>query len=379
MPPLDALAPIEQRRAIGVMPNAGHQAPAGLFNLGSYQLGVVEFDDQGLCYARAQMDAVADALNAFTISETDIVLVVFAHGWKHDARTDDDNLIAFQAVLQKTVELEAALSARIGAAARPIFGVFVAWRGLSLYDGLGLLDNATFWDRQEAGRRVSTGSIRELLGRFRHYRNRRKDNGGAPLFVVVGHSFGGMIVYSALAQSLIEAASVPTDEITPRFADLVLLVNPAIEAARYMPIFELVQVRTTAGRATAQPPVFICATARNDWATGLAFPIGNAFSLLTESWRGSRERQAMVNTIGHLPWLKTHDLKGAAGPDRYTLDPPPETTQHPFWVVQATPDVIDGHNGIFGDRFLRFIADRVFEHVEYSRARTPMNVMARPG
>jgi hypothetical protein len=65
-------------------------------------------------------------------------------------------------------------------------------------------------------------------------------------------------------------------------------------------------------------------------------------------------------------------------PDRYTLDPPPEATQHPFWVVQATPDVIDGHNGIFGDRFLNFVVDRVFEHVEYSRVRTPMNAIVRP-
>lgn len=81
-----------------------------------------------------------------------------------------------------------------------------------------------------------------------------------------------MIVYSALAQ----AASVPADEVTPRFADLVLLVNPAIERARYLPIYDLAQVRTFAGRSSAQPPVFICATATNDWATGLALPIGNA-------------------------------------------------------------------------------------------------------
>ncbi len=368
-------------RALGrrrIMPNAAHQAPVGLFNMGAYQVGVVEFDDQGLRYARAQMDAVADVLDASMTGEKDVILVAFVHGWKHDARSDDDNLVAFQAVLQKTVELGAALSAKLDAVARPVFGVFGAWRGQSLYDKFDVFDNVTFWDRQQAGLRVSTGSIRELLGRFRHYRNHRKDKGGAPLVAVIGHSFGGMIVYSALAQSLIEAASVPADEITPRFADLVLLVNPAFEAARYLPIFELVQARTAAGKATAQPPVFICATAKNDWATGLVFPIGNAFSLLTESRRGAQERQAMINTIGHLAWLKTHDLKGAAGPDRYTLDPPPEATQHPFWVVQATPDVIDGHNGIFGDRFLKFVADRVFEHVAYSRVRTPMNEIERP-
>jgi hypothetical protein len=50
----------------------------------------------------------------------------------------------------------------------------------------------------------------------------------APLLVIVGHSFGGMIVYSALAQSLIEAASTNKPHISTRFADLVLLVNPGL-------------------------------------------------------------------------------------------------------------------------------------------------------
>ncbi len=156
--------------------------------------------------------------------------------------------------------------------------------------------------------------VREFLGRFRHYHNHRKDKGGAPLFIVVGHSFGGMIVYSALAQSLIEATSVPADEVTPRFADLVLLVNPAIERARYLPIYDLAQVRTFAGRSSAQPPVFICATATNDWATGLALPIGNA----------------------------------------------------KLTILLVTPVLRDTRS------------PSSFEHVEYSRSKTPMNKMIRP-
>ena len=69
--------------------------------------------------------------------------------------------------------------------------------------GLGdAIADATFWTRQAAGQRVATGSVRELFGRLRHYRNRQQKRGGNPLLVIVGHSFGGMIVFSALAQSL---------------------------------------------------------------------------------------------------------------------------------------------------------------------------------
>jgi hypothetical protein len=89
----------------------------------------------------------------------------------------------------------------------------------------------------------------------------------------------------------------------------VLLVNPALEAVRYLPIYDLLKGRTDADRVVEQPPIFVCATATNDWATGIAFSIGNAYCLLTESWRGIEERQAMINTVGHLDWMTTHDLK----------------------------------------------------------------------
>ena len=75
---------------IGVAANAAHQAPRGLFARPSYELAFVEFDDQGRCYDRGQMDAVAGRLDAF--DGRDAVIVVFVHGWKHDARSNDDNL-----------------------------------------------------------------------------------------------------------------------------------------------------------------------------------------------------------------------------------------------------------------------------------------------
>jgi hypothetical protein len=357
-----ALAPAQPPGFISIIPNSAHQAPAGLFDNGSSQLAIVEFDDQGRCYDRRQMQAVAGWIDG--VADRDAIIVVFVHGWKHDARSDDTNLASFREVLAQAVAHEAADA---GAGARPVLGVFVGWRGVSFYDRPDILDNLTFWDRQGAGRRVAVGSVRELFGRFRHYRNRRKDAGGAPLLVIVGHSFGGMIVYSALAQSLIEAATAPALAVSPRFADLVLLVNPAVEAARYLPIYDLVQVRMSQQMGTDQPPVFVCATAANDWATGLAFPIGNALSLVTESCRGWQERQAMINTIGHLKWMKTHDLVGAGA--GYQLNPVSANSEwSPFWVARATPDIINGHNGIFMEPFLRFVGDLVFRHVQYSRS-----------
>ncbi len=361
--PRNQLTPVEPRGTIGVVGNVPHQGPDSLFNLGPYELAIVEFNDQGCCHDRAQMSRLSEKLDEY--SQRDAVIIVFVHGWKHDARSDDENLRNFTDVLQQVVGAEEEQARAQSGKPRPVLGIFIGWRGMSFYDRYGIVDNLTFWDRQDAGRRVSVGSVRELLGRLRHYRDKRKAAGGAPLLIIVGHSFGGMIVYSALAQSLIEAAATPSDEIVPAFADLVLLVNPAIEAARYLPIHALVD--GSAKGKHDQPPVFVCATARNDWATRFAFPAGNAYTLLTESYKDARERQAMLSTIGHVHWLKTHDLSVQGG--NTVLSPTANGGTTPFWVVQATPSVIDGHNGIFKEPFLEFLRNLLFKHMNYTRSR----------
>jgi pimeloyl-ACP methyl ester carboxylesterase len=366
----NGLAPVEPRSMIGIIGNVAHQEPNWLFSFPTYELAIIEFDDQGPCHDRTQLRGLAKKLSDLDENAKDAIIIVFAHGWKHDTRSDDDNLAHFTHVLEQAVyyEEQQAKNQTPPQPPRSVLGVFIGWRGMSLYDDyFHVLENVTFWDRQEAGRRVATGSVRELFGYLHQYRKNRKDKGGDPLVVIVGHSFGGMIVYSALAQSLIEAAATPFGKVTPSLADLVLLVNPAFEAARYLPVQALVDERQGSREAVQQPPVFVCATAQNDWATRFAFPLGNALSLLTEKWKNRQERQAILHTVGHLSWMKTHDLAAGSGADAaaaYTLSPPAQgkMSTTPFWVVRAKPEVINGHGGIFGTRFLTFVADLVFAH-----------------
>jgi len=367
---LEGLAPVQARPPAGIAPNAQHQTFHGFMTGAPYELAIVEFDDQGRCYDRGQMDGVARRLDALApvdgTGAEDVILVVFVHGWKHDARSDDDNLTAFRALLKETVTYETA-AASPGVKPRPVLGVFVGWRGLSDF-GLGdVVADATFWGRQAAGQRVATGSVRELFGRARHYRNRRLKHGGNPLLVIVGHSFGGMIVYSALAQSLIQAASAPAGAVTPEFADLVLLVNPAIEGARYLPIYDLVNEPAFKARTTKQLPVFLCAQAENDQPIGFAFPLGNAGHAIDEATIGDLEKRCVAHALGFVPEFRTHSLTGPAGNNPFELDPPGSEEANPFWVVGAAKEVIDGHGGIWQTPFLRFIASLLFRHVQASQ------------
>jgi pimeloyl-ACP methyl ester carboxylesterase len=375
---LQGLAPVEPRKPAGLMPNAQHQTFHGFMTGASYELAIVEFDDQGRCYDRGQMDAVAARLDSLAWQaaeqdEQDVILIVFVHGWQHDARSDDENLSAFRVLLNETVDYENK-RASPGAKPRPVLGLFVGWCGLSDF-GLGnVVTDATFWGRQAAGQRVATGSVRELFGRLRHYRNHRRNRGGAPLLVIVGHSFGGMIVFSALAQSLIEAASAPVGRMTPGFADLVLLANPAIEGARYIPIYDLVASAAFKARTTRQLPVFVCAQAENDLPVGMVFPLGNAGHAITEATIDELEQWCVRHAIGFVPDFRTHALAGPQGDEPFVLSPPGTAQANPFWVVGAAKEVIDGHGGIWQPPFLLFVASLVFQHVQATKQGTPAAV-----
>jgi hypothetical protein len=62
--------------------------------------------------------------------------------------------------------------------------------------------------------------------------------------------------------------------------------------------------------------------------------------------------------MGHLAWMRTHELSlrgpseavgefGSAQLRRIRF-----SEHNPFWVVGATPDVINGHNGIWQQPFI---------------------------
>jgi hypothetical protein len=117
-----------------------------------------------------------------------------------------------------------------------------------------------------------------------------------------------MIGCSALAQSPIEAASVPADEVTPRFADLVLLVNPRSSAhatCQYM-----ILRKSGHSQAESAPNLPFSSVPRPLTIGPRDWPLPSATPLPAESYLDRRERQTMINTIGHLPWFKTHDLIG---------------------------------------------------------------------
>src|SRR5207237_1072565 len=132
---------------------------------------------------------------------------------------------------------DAAKSERDRPRPKKILGIYIGWRGLSLR---GALSYATFYTRKSTAFRVAVGSVREILALVRRHQKDRNDalseveitRGVGTRLVLAGHSFGGLILFSAVDEYLIESVARPKKVARP-FGDLIILVNPAFEATRF--------------------------------------------------------------------------------------------------------------------------------------------------
>ena len=326
-----------------------------------YALHFVEFDDQGLQYpddrvppssgltdadleehCRVELPdcrhprAWAYQINNLVkeldraAAEKPITLLIFVHGWKHDASADDGNVVAFRRLLsgmafieKNRARFEKDAGARISTE-RKVVGLYVSWRGHSL-DVPGL-DNITFWSRKTAAMHVAEGSSRELFARLRAFKCvqntrargvARGDCSLAPTrddavkVVLIGHSFGGLIVYNSLSGSLIETMTHAFDSREDdnakywRFADLAVLINPAFEATRYAPLH---RIAASSAYGHYEPPLLVTVTSTTDTATGTWFKLGRLANTLFEAHVNDDERSANRETVGHHDAYLTHRM-----------------------------------------------------------------------
>lgn len=312
--------------------HAVQQLPAA--DGGNYLLGFVEFDDQGQLWDRQQMSAVVDKLLA-DAARQDLLMVVFVHGWKHSAAPGDGNIATLQKVLAKLSEDERRLSAISGQAPREVAGVYVGWRGGSV--PVPVLENLTFWDRKNTAQKVGHGGVTEVLGRLEQIK-RDKDStvagGSGTRLAVIGHSFGGAVVHTALTQILEHRfiattgpAGVQSD--AAGFGNLVILINPAFEAGQFAQLSDMATERGT--YFPSQLPVLAILTSEADYATRYAFKAGRRLSTLFESTRDTTRTNAVtrqqetisedaanVAAVGHFEPYRTHRLYSEPGtsPDR---------------------------------------------------------------
>lgn len=381
-----------------------------------YTLFFVELDEQGRFYDRRQIEALLEFLkskrkpiekteNDITVncegpnsSFGDMSIVTFVHGWRHNAEYDDTNVALAREILEFTANGEKLPpNPNPSGCARETVGIYLGWRGLSTTAGLntkksgGLLTTLlapweliSVWDRKNTSQNMAVGSARELFSVLRAF---QEDQNNDPTvqrkcddseiaqtregktsestfniyhckpvrLLIVGHSFGGLIAYNAVAGQLLDSvtrgalvepspeacqdeyARPPTDSSLPptamvrSYADLIVLINPAVEGARFEPLHQAINYRAKipSGKLGAfcpnQRPVMVAITSKHDWATGITFRGVRYFGTLLESTRpynpnfteaernyvAREESTTSINTLGHVKRFHTHRLNGA--------------------------------------------------------------------
>ncbi len=360
-----------------------------------YRLGFIEFDEQGDFWDRAQLRKTVQAIRE---TGRPVLLVTYIHGWQNNSNPKDAaDVEQFRGLLARLTADET-----VQLSGLQVFGVYLGWRGRVVHKVNPVVDAVTwlgkqssFYSRKNAATRISSSTpITEAI--FTLIRTARRDTPGISRTVVIGHSFGALVLEKALAQALVgtllyEEPFVPgqrktrTDRVF-KPADLILLVNSAAESIYSKEMIDM--YRETIPLRGAPHVVMISSDA--DQATGLAFPIGtklsNAPKFLTggfRSYEGEEGRSSQYNyftsTPGHNDPLQSHQLVALErGQSELSADPfdlnlknrpgvyedvtlytgnrsdwtrwqirrrgPNETN---FWVLRVPKQIIPGHGPIF--------------------------------
>ena len=386
-----------------------------------FTLAFVEFDDQGRFWNREQVDLLERTLEAENrrADTSGLVVVIFAHGWRHVPDVCDGNVVCFRTFLAQAHADSAAMASVAGGRIPPkrLVAIYVGWRGLSTR--VQPFEDLSFWARKKVSHRIADGDLVELLTRAELFvRRANADDPDRARLIVIGHSLGGTMVHAALSNILkariLEALDRqdrpdPRESVIRGFGDLVVLINPAFEASLYAPLYEL------AGRfrrfSPLQTPVLITVASETDGPNSFWFPLGRRVESLFERTGDRSPRREIVTAVGNYAEFWTHRLTAAAprpgnrpGIDAFgatssrcacdlPLEPidgaeaaslvsllqghgsllpapggsespygralltslKPMDPRNPFWVVRASDEVVQGHNGIFTSYLVDFV------------------------
>ena len=242
---------------------------------GRYKMAFVEFNDQGSELDTSQRTA---ALNMIRQAPRPL-LILYIHGWQNDANSGD--VCRFEHFLDELSHYPEATGRKIN-----IIGVYIGWRGIDLT--VPVLKFLTFWSRKSTGSTIAAengclAAISELAlaarapdKTFHHC-------------VLIGHSFGGLLLENTISHSILDASSTGARNTSPW--DMAVAFNPADSSIgtrqlmseldylyKYDPVRHGYVSRTPGAQEGsilgANRPFLTILQSENDQATGQFFPVG---------------------------------------------------------------------------------------------------------
>jgi hypothetical protein len=294
---------------------------------------VIQLDDVGQFWDREYAEKALRDVSSSS-RKTNTIVVVFIHGWHNNAAPDNQNLADFSnslAEVRKQLSQDPYPNSRhtlTGISDFRVIGIYVGWRGRSLP---GIADYSTFWSRKAAAERVGDGDIREFLTRLNQIYNDENSNAGCRLnkqmtveechpfmgLAAFGHSFGGQVLFKAVRPAFeAELLSTGAAEVSGQvvldhdhplhgFGDMVVLVNPALEALQFDRIHSLA---AKIKYPYTQPPLLLVLTAEDDAARGFWFPMGRFVDSIFRAPLRPDIADKWDNALGSYEPQQTHEI-----------------------------------------------------------------------
>ena len=358
-----------------------------------FTLGFVELDDQGQFYDHGQVDALIKLLKN---EHEPQYITIYIHGWHHNASDNDFNVRRFKESLKELKK---------GNPSYKVTGIYVGWRGETL--SIPLLRMLTFWDRKEVSEEVGRNALLDFLLRIE---SAVKPNSlSRNRLLTIGHSLGASVLFNALHQVLLQRLVQP-ENAEPRigFGDLVVLINPALEAMRFATLKDAaVRFSHDFGFSHQQKPLLLIATSEADTTTKNTFAISRKFTTVFEKHHPLSATQyesiteetlsewELDNTaIGHFEQFITHRLEtdSPAGED-YNCSAPPgwlttamsqkskansslapiATMQlhplnhfdsyNPYWIIRTNKNILPSH-GFVNQKLLWCFMDLTINEIK---------------
>lgn len=341
--------------------------PSGIRHSGETTVAVLEFTRNGEPVSEERVAAIGQLIDAIP-DQSRALVVLFVHGWRHDASASDPHFIKFGQALSDVAAT---------VPNRKVIGIYVSWPAKSLRMPLGVL---TFLDRSWRANLVSTAAgTRTTLQKFQSAIEQRREHADI-VTVAIGHSLGGKFLFSPMEARLEskDVAQQPEKAADlPLFGALTLLVNPAQDVHD----FEIFEAFAAHGDAAARP-VMITFSSESDRVMQVAFRIGRFIRNIFKIVHDGPDFRAEMTGLGWRASQVTHRLQsvGAEDPRRAgcgqrtaIFDIRDQNNAQPldrlsgaFPVIRVDKCVLNGHSGMFDPTFIGFLVELVAQ-----RSRAP--------
>ena len=338
-----------------------------------YEVAFIEFGEQGSYQDPTQLKNALDLIQ----STTKPLVITYVHGWQNNVESDDVG--KFESLLARLNRAPAIRNLGFH-----VIGVYLGWRGK--LTPVPVLKEFSFWNRKATAERLASNY--DCYDAIASISEEARRKGRANQYtVLLGHSFGGLIVERSVAHAInaeIHGHAEP-DRSMP--ADLVIAVNPAADSILARQTIAALYSRKT----EATRPLFVSITSTGDWATGTVFPIGTGLASMSKGFNEVAapgpantqvsERKFYTSTPGHNEMLINHvtlDLKKTINSPQghpaletnlehnlsaevFTLDAGGGKldlwqikrvgeVDVPYWDVQVDPSIIKDHGDIWNER-----------------------------